>query len=136
MSTILGHRNRVTRRPNGRTVLGAAIAIRGGPTSVSNEPSSEAVDVVCPIVERSEGIGHRSKSCTLLDWLKRAITYGQRGARSSHTGVAIVTESSGVQNTRSGFIGDCNDSEGDSGGWFRDGDSSGGGANAGSRGAL
>jgi hypothetical protein len=114
VDTILGQRNRC--RPEGRTVLGLCITGHGDPTSIINKPSSETIDEVCPIVERSEGIGDRSESCILLDWRIRAITCGRRGARRNHTGAAIVTESSGVRNSRNSVIGDFNDSKGDSGG--------------------
>jgi hypothetical protein len=112
VSTILDRRNRITCGPDSRP----AIAIQGDPTSITNKFSSETVDEMWPIVERSEGIENGSESCTLLDWRIRAITCGRRGARRNHTRTAIVTEFSGVRNSRNSVISDFNDSEGDSGG--------------------
>jgi len=114
VSTILGQRNRCRR--DRRTVLDAAITIHGDPTSITNKSSNETVNEVCPLVQRSEGIGYRLESCIFLDWRIRAITCSRRGARRNHTGTAIVTESSGVRNSRNSVIGDFDDSEGDSGG--------------------
>ena len=56
VSAILGQSNRITCGPVSLTSLGGAIAIQRDPTSITNKASSETVDDVCPIAERSEGI--------------------------------------------------------------------------------